>query len=174
MIDKDAVNEEVVETVETTKESEAEVEISETEALKAEIAALKDKMLRNTAELENFKRRTNEEKQNFMRYANSEVMLDVISVLDNFERALSSCECSVDHNALDGLRLIYTQISDLATKNGVEVVECVGEVFDPNFHQAVMTGKDDNYESGIVIEEFQKGYKIKDKILRPAMVKVNE
>ncbi|MFV0499680.1 MAG: nucleotide exchange factor GrpE [Bacilli bacterium] len=144
------------------------------EVLKKEVHSLKDKVLRNAAELENFKRRTNEEKQNFMRYATGEIMTDLITVIDNFDRAIESCNSEINNNALDGFKLIYKQIVDITEKNGVELVASVGEEFDPNFHQAVMTGKDDNYESGAVIEEFQKGYKIKDKILRPAMVKVNE
>lgn len=165
---------EIVSEVEENEIEETEVEVDECELLKAEVATLKDKMLRNTAELENFKRRTNEEKQNFMRYATGEVMGDLISVIDNFDRALSSCENVLDENSFNGLKMIYDQIQNITSKNGVEVVSCVGEVFDPNFHQAVMTGKDENYDSGVVIEELQKGYKIKDKILRPAMVKVNE
>ncbi len=167
MSDKENVNE----NLETENE---EVEVDECELLKEEVSNLKDKLLRNSAELENFKRRTNEEKQNFMRYATGEVMLDLISVIDNFDRALSSCESELDENSLSGLKMIYEQIQNITSKNGVEVVSCVGEAFDPNFHQAVMTGADENYDSGVVIEELQKGYKIKDKILRPAMVKVNE
>ncbi len=167
MSDKKKVEEEIeVESVEET--------VDETQQLKDEVALLKDKMLRNAAELENFKRRTNEEKQNFMRYAVSEVMSDLISVIDNFDRALNALDGQLDDKSLEGINMIYEQVNSITKKNGVEVVETVGEKFDPNFHQAVMTGNDDNYESGIVIEEFQKGYKIKDKILRPAMVKVNE
>lgn len=166
---KKAVEKEELEIVE-----EEVVEVDEIEVLKEEIATLKDKMLRNAAEVENFKRRANEEKQNFMRYATSEVMLELVSVIDNFDRALTSCESELEGASLDGLKMIYEQINSIANKNGVEEIKCVGEEFDPNFHQAVMTGKDENYGSGIVIEEFQKGYKIKDKILRPAMVKVNE
>ncbi|MFV0424472.1 MAG: nucleotide exchange factor GrpE [Bacilli bacterium] len=166
MSEKEIVNEEV--------EIEEIEEIDECEKLKEEVASLKDKMLRNSAELENFKRRTNEEKQNFMRYATGEIMSDLISVIDNFDRALASGDDNLSENSLEGIKMIYEQIKNITVKNGVELVESVGEKFDPNFHQAVMTGQDENFESGVVIEELQKGYKIKDKILRPAMVKVNE
>lgn len=168
MSDKEKeVNEEVIET-------EVEESVDEVQLLKDEVASLKDKMLRNAAELENFKRRTNDEKANFMKYATSEVMIELINVIDNFERALVSCNEVLDEKSMEGFQMIYDQVNAITVRNGVEEVVSVGEKFDPNFHQAVMTGVDENYESGIVIEEFQKGYKIKDKILRPAMVKVNE
>ncbi len=163
--------------VNTDTEQAAEVEtteVSEYDLLKKDYDALADKLLRNSAELENFKRRTNEEKQNFMKYATQGVMLDLVGVIDNFDLALKNLESNVDENVYSGIKMIFEQLSKLMENNGVEVIESVGKVFDPNMHQAVMTGNDDSMESGYVIEEFQKGYKMKDKILRPAMVKVNE
>ncbi len=153
---------------------ETEETIDEVAVLQAECTKLQDKLLRNTAELENFKRRTNEEKQNFMKYATQGVMLELVEIVDNYERALTSLEGSVDENVCSGIEMIYKQLNNVLANHGVEKIETVGNIFDPNLHQAVMTGVDENYESGYVIEEFQKGYKMKDKILRPAMVKVNE
>ncbi len=149
-------------------------EVSAEEALKLECDNLKDKLLRNTAELENFKRRTNEEKQNFMKYANQGVMSELILIVDNYERALSSIESEVESGTFSGMKMILDQLNKTLLNNGVEIVKSVGEQFDPNVHQAVMTDSDPEYESGVVTEELQKGYKMKDRILRPAMVKVNE
>ncbi len=144
------------------------------EKLQLECEKLKDKLLRNSAELENFKRRTNDEKQNFMKYATQDIMSELIQILDNYERALDTITGKVDDSVYAGIKMIFDQLSNLLSANGVELIDSIGSVFDPNIHQAVMTGSDENYESGVVIEEFQKGYKMKDKILRPAMVKVNE
>ncbi len=149
-------------------------EVSAEEALKLECESLKDKLLRNTAELDNFKRRTNEEKQNFMKYASQGVMSELILVVDNYERALSSIENEVDEGVFSGMKMILDQLNKTLLNNGVEVVKSVGEKFDPNVHQAVMTDSNEEFESGVVTEELQKGYKMKERILRPAMVKVNE
>ncbi len=157
--------------VEVNDEEKAEATVEET--LQQEVNLLKDKLLRNTAELENFKRRTNDEKQTFMKYAVSGVMLELIDIVDNFERALDSMS-SLEEESLVGVKMIYNQLNTVLTANGVEVIEAIGKDFDPNIHQAVMTGKDENYGSQIVIEELQRGYMFKDKVLRPSMVKVNE
>lgn len=157
--------------VEVNNEEKAEATVEET--LQQEVNLLKDKLLRNTAELENFKRRTNDEKQTFMKYAVSGVMLELIDIVDNFERALDSMS-SLEEESLVGVKMIYNQLNTVLTANGVEVIEAIGKDFDPNIHQAVMTGKDENYGSQIVIEELQRGYMFKDKVLRPSMVKVNE
>ncbi len=149
-------------------------EISVEESLRLECESLKDKLLRNTAELENFKRRTNEEKQNFMKYACQNVMSELIAIVDNYERALGSIESEVDKNTYSGMRMILDQLNKTLLNNGVEIVQSVGEVFDPAVHQAVMTDNNTDFESGVITEELQKGYKMKDRILRPAMVKVNE
>ncbi len=163
---KENVNEEQVEEC-------IDEEVSVEEQLQAEVNTLKDKLLRNAAELENFKRRTNDEKNSFMKYANQNLMFELIDVLDNFERAIDSVNEASD-NTLVGIKMIYNQLKTVLSTNGVEVIESIGCAFDPSKHQAVMQGKDENYESQVVIEELQKGYMFKDKVLRPAMVKVNE
>lgn len=159
---------------EINEEEKVEEKISEVDALKFECEKLNDKLLRNTAELENFKRRTNEEKQNFMKYASQGVMTDLIGIVDNYERALASIESLVDGNTFLGVKMILDQLNNVLISNGVEEIKSVGEVFDPNVHQAVMTDNNSDFDSGVVTEELQKGYQMKDRILRPAMVKVNE
>ncbi len=157
------------------KENEVleEEQVVSEDVLEKEVNLLKDKLLRNTAELENFKRRTNEEKHNFMKYANQNLMYELIDVLDNFERAIDSVDENSD-STLVGIKMIYNQLKTVLSTNGVEVIESVGSVFDASKHQAVMQGNDENFDSQVVIEELQKGYMFKDKVLRPAMVKVNE
>ena len=96
-------------------------------------------------------------------------------VLDNFERALAVNATTEEATSLvKGVEMVYRTLLDAVTKEGLEVIEAEGVAFDPNFHQAVMQEKDDSKEPGIVLQELQKGYKLKDRILRPSMVKVNE
>lgn len=148
-------------------------ELDEKEVLLVEVQELKDKLLRNQAELENFKRRTNEERMKERKYAQQYVLMKLIDLNDNFERALNSNED--DYNGLkEGLTMIMTQLNSILEEEKVTKIESVGKEFDPNYHQAVMTGADDEIEDDHVSEEFQTGYMYKDRILRPSMVKVNK
>ena len=169
--DKEQV-EEVLETdVEETEEYIEE--LNETEVLIQEVKELKDKLLRNQAELENFKRRTQTERMKERKYAQQYILMKLIDLNDNFDRALNSNED--DYNGLkDDLKQIMTQLNKILEEEQVAKIEAVGQEFDPNYHQAVMTGDDDEIEDDHVSEEFQTGYMYKDRILRPSMVKVNK
>ena len=144
------------------------------DALTQEKAALYDQLLRRQAEFENYRRRMEREKGESYSRARGEVLLELLPVVDNFERALSSLEKSETDAAglRHGIELIHKQFKDALTKFGLEPVESVGQVFDPHFHEAVTIEPTDEHEENTIIEEFQRGYKLGEKLLRPAKVKV--
>lgn len=155
-------------------ETESEV-IDETVELKQQIQDLKDQLLRNAAELENFKRRMNEERVREAKYRSQAVITNIIPAIDNFERALSSTiEDENTKTFLTGFKMIHTQLIEALKQEGVEVIAAEGVVFDPTVHQAVMQESVEGVESGMVLQELQKGYKLKDRVIRPSMVKVSE
>lgn len=136
-----------------------------------ELAELNEKYMRLMAEYQNFRRRTEEEKVNISTYANERIAGELLNVMDNFERALAA-----DGDAegfKDGVELIFKQLSTVLTKFGVEPIEAEGKPFDPNFHNAVLTGEEEGVEPDTVLQELQKGYMLRDRVLRPSMVKVS-
>ena len=149
-------------------------ETSELEECKKELEEQKDKYLRAHADFENMKKRLEKEKNNALIYANEAFAKDLLSVLDTFENALKSLDqVEADENAIEeikkGMVLTYDQLLSVLKKHGVEEVEAEGE-FDPNFHQAVTQVDCDDKDSGEIAQVLQKGYKLKDRLLRPAMV----
>jgi molecular chaperone GrpE len=144
------------------------------DGLIAEKSALYDKLLRGQAEFENYRRRTERERAELYQHGRDDVLLQFLPVVDNFERALSSLETSEgDAEALrHGVELIHKQFKDALSKFGLEEVEAVGQTFDPHVHEAVTTEATDKHKENTVIQEFQRGYKIGDRLLRPAKVKV--
>ncbi|MGL4335630.1 MAG: nucleotide exchange factor GrpE [Turicibacter sp.] len=152
-----------------------EVEIDEMAELTAKIEQLQDQLLRNAAEVENFKRRMNEEKQRDMKYRSQSVVTNIIPAIDNFERALNSATENEHTNTfLTGFKMIHGQLLEVLSQEGVEVIATEGALFDPNVHQAVMQEAVAGVQSGMVLQELQKGYKLKDRVIRPSMVKVSE
>jgi len=147
---------------------------AQVDTLTQEKAALYDQLLRRQAEFENYRRRVEREKVEFHARARGEVLLELLPVVDNFERALSSLQQrEADAAGLrHGLELIHKQLKDALTKFGLEPVESVGQVFDPHLHEAVTIEPTDEHEENTIIEEFQRGYKLGEKLLRPAKVKV--
>ena len=144
----------------------------ELERVTNELALEREKSMRIQAEMMNFRKRKEEEVINIRKYANEDILLQLVSVMDNFGRALS-LETEENKEFLKGFQMIYTNIQNIITSSGVTEIDCLNKEFDPNYHQAVLTEKSDS-ESGIVIEVLQKGYMYKDKVLRPSMVKVSE
>ena len=150
-------------------------EDSETSTLKEQVEQLQDQLLRQAAELENFKRRMNEERLRETKYRAQSVVTKIIPAIDSFERALAATvEDESTATFLTGFKMIHSQLIEALTQEGVEVVESEGAPFDPTVHQAVMQEAVSDVESGIVLAELQKGYKLKDRVIRPAMVKVSE
>lgn len=130
--------------------------------------------LRTQADFDNFRRRTMKEKEDLAKYASAKVITELLPVLDNFERALSTGqEASETESFVKGVDMIFRQIQQVMEQEGVQPMNAVGEPFNPEFHQAIMQVESDEYEEGFVVEEVQKGYMLKDKVLRPAMVKVS-
>jgi molecular chaperone GrpE len=147
---------------------------AQVDALAQEKVSLYDQLLRRQAEFENYRRRIEREKSESYARARGEVLLELLPVVDNFERALSSLEKSESDAAglRHGIELIHKQFKDALTKFGLEPVESVGQVFDPHLHEAVTIEPTDEHEENTIIEEFQRGYKLGEKLLRPAKVKV--
>ncbi|TSB46774.1 nucleotide exchange factor GrpE [Alkalicoccobacillus porphyridii] len=155
------------------KQDEAD-EQSEEAAHKAEIADLNNRLLRVQADYDNFRRRSREEKESAAKYRAQGFVEELLPALDNFERALSvKPEGDEAKSLAQGLNMVYNQLQEALKKEGVTVIETVGETFDPHLHQAVMQVEEEGFESNQIVEELQKGYKLKDRVLRPSMVKVN-
>ncbi len=147
------------------------------EFLKNELASEKEKNLRAQAELINFKRRKEEETANLFKYANEEVVSSLLPVIDNFERAIILDDNDLTDELskfLSGFKMIYGNLVEILNRYEVKEIEASGLEFDPNFHQAIITEKDENKPAGVVLEVLQKGYTYKERVIRPAMVKVNE
>lgn len=133
------------------------------------------RLLRVQADFENFRRRTRKEKEELQQYAAQAVIEQLLPVMDNFERALEAGRKTDDKEALiKGIEMVYNQFQQVLKDQGLETIDSVGKPFDPYVHEAVMQVESDQYQSGYVVEELQKGYKLKDRVIRPAMVKVSQ
>jgi molecular chaperone GrpE len=144
---------------------------AERDQLVAEKAELRDQLLRRQADFENFRRRTERDRSEFLQYAGMELLGELLPILDDFERALQ--HASGDPEYARGIELIYQRLVDTLKKSGLEPIEAEGKTFDPNFHQAVDTAEvADGVEDQTILEVFRKGYNFKGRLLRPAMVKV--
>jgi molecular chaperone GrpE len=145
--------------------------LAERDRLQAEVADLQDRLLRRQAEFENFRRRNERDRSDFLQYAGMEIVREILPILDDFERARKT-ECS-DESYRKGIELIYQRLVDTLTKIGLEPIEVgAGTEFDPNLHQAVVRLETEEAADNTILEEFQRGYNFKGKLLRPAMVKV--
>lgn len=136
----------------------------------AEEEALNLKYMRLMADFQNFKRRTEKEKSDIYAFANEKIISELLNVIDNFERALAAG--NADDSFYKGMEMILKQLLGVVEKAGASEIAALGEDFDPNFHNAVMTEDSTEYESGKVTEVLQKGYILNNKVIRPSMVKV--
>ncbi len=134
---------------------------------------LNAKYLRLAADFQNFKKRVEKEKSDIYAYANEKIAVELLNVIDNFERALDHASDGNESYA-EGMSKIFKQLSGVLEKSGVKEIQSAGEPFDPNFHHAVMTESSSEYESGTVTSVLQKGYTLNGKVIRAAMVKVAE
>ena len=149
------------------KKKEAEIK-----HLKKEMAKLKEEYLRQLAEKENLRKRVEREKSEFYDYALSELLKEFLVVLDNFERALEAQDESDGKSFREGIQMIYKQLCDLLLKQGVTPIEVKEKKFDPYFHQAFATEESEEVKEPQISEELQRGYKLRDRLLRPSLVKV--
>ena len=168
-------NREEIESQESEEiQDETQEENNELKECQEELAKEKEKYIRAHADFENMKKRIEREKHNALIYANEAFAKDLLSVLDTFENALKSVEqVEANEEAISeikkGMSLTYEQLLSILKKHGVEEVECEGE-FNPEFHQAVTQMDSDEHESGEIVQVLQKGYKLKERLLRPSMV----
>lgn len=133
---------------------------------------LNARYLRLAADFQNYKKRVEKERSEIYAFANEKIILELLEVADNFERALKHSDSS--DSFAEGMSMIFKQFMGVLEKNGVEEIIAEGETFDPNFHDAVLTESSADFESGKVIQVLQKGYLLNRKVIRPAMVKVAE
>nr|WP_309245490.1 nucleotide exchange factor GrpE [Virgibacillus proomii] len=178
-VTEDAVESaEVIDTEETDEANDVNDETSELERKLEELEVEKDKLydrlLRIQAEYDNYKKRTLKEREADRKYKSQDLIEELLPVLDNFERALQVEKTEATASIIEGITMVYNQIKEALASQGAEEIASVGEEFDPNIHHAVMQIEDESQPSNIVIEELQKGYKLKDRVIRPAMVKVNK
>jgi molecular chaperone GrpE len=165
----------------TLVEDEAETEAQAVDAHSIEIEALRkladenhERYMRAQADFDNFRRRSRLEKEDFAKYASVKLIEQLLPIVDNFERALAASRQAKDLDALlKGIEMTAKQLDQVLEQEGLKAIETVGEPFNPEFHQAIMQVESEAHEEGIIVEEIQKGYILKDKVIRPAMVKVS-
>ena len=167
-----AVNDEAAES-EEENEPTSSVE-DEIEQLKSEYEAKIDQMLRTVAEYENAKKRAIRDKEEFQKYAVESVIKDLIPVVDSMNRAIKAAKESTDFDALhEGIQLIQKQIHNVLERKNVSIIDAIGKNFDPNLHEAIAQVESD-LPVNTIVEEFQVGYKLNDRVLRASMVSVSE
>ena len=186
------LSEEIHETEDITKETEEQIEmdvetsgypievelqdvIQQKVELEAKLEEAENRILRMQADFENSRRRARLDLEATEKYKSQGLITELLPAIDNFERALKM-EADNDQakSLLQGMEMVYRSLIDTLKKEGAEQIEAVGKEFDPHLHQAIMQVEDENFGSNVVVEEFQKGYILKDRVIRPAMVKVNQ
>jgi molecular chaperone GrpE len=142
--------------------------------LETQLAETRDQLLRKAADFENFRKRMNQEKQNAIEFANQSLLLDIIPIIDDFERAIQSGEKAADLNTfIEGVKMIEKRLTgQLESKWGLKRFNSAGEPFDPNKHEALMMDKSPDVTEAVVQEDLVRGYLLKDRVIRPAKVKV--
>lgn len=170
--------------IETEEPAEEQVEeVSQEEILKAKVeelekanAELKDQMLRRQAELENYRKRLIRDKEEAIQFSNENLIKDLLGFLDNMDRALAVAKSTGDVNGLiEGFEMTQNQLLSTLDKNwGLKAIDAVGKEFDPSLHEACMMTVDENLDQETVLEEFQKGYTLHDRVIRPAKVKIGK
>ncbi|MBO4716282.1 MAG: nucleotide exchange factor GrpE [Spirochaetales bacterium] len=173
-VEPEAEQEEQAEqTEEVSQEEILQAKVAELEAANAE---LKDQMLRRQAELENYRKRLIRDKEEAVQFANESLIRDILGFLDNMERALTAAKNGGDVNALvEGFEMTQNQLLSTLDKNwGLKAIDSVGQEFDPSLHEACMMTVDENLDKETVLEEFQKGYTLHDRVIRPSKVKIGK
>ncbi len=156
------------------KKNKYETEILD---LKNKVSELEDKLIRSSAELVNYRKRKDEEVSRLLEYSNEDLIKEIIVILDNFESAISMDDDNLEDEVskfLSGFKLIYNNLYNILEKFGVKAINPVDEEFNPDYHHAVMTDNNSSKDNDIVTEVLQKGYMLKNRVIRPAMVKVNQ
>lgn len=165
--------------VKEEKKKEEKVELTKEEilAINNKAKEAEEKALRAQAELINYRKRKDDEVTKMLKFANESLIVEILPILDNFERAIKMDDDNLEDEVskfLSGMKMVYASLTKTLEKYGVKEIESLNKPFDATFHEAVMTDHVEGKEKGIILEVFQKGYTLKDKVIRPAMVKVNE
>ena len=151
--------------------------MSEIEALEEENKQLVEKVKLAQAELVNYRRRKDEETVNLLKYANQDLIMELITLVDNFERAIKLDDNNLTDDIskfLAGFKMMYASLTETLARFGVEEINRVGQIFDPSQEQALLTDCVEDKEDEVVLEVLLKGYKLKDRVIRPASVKINQ
>lgn len=162
---------------EVKKEEAVDTTVSEIVTLNNKIKELEEKALYKDAELLNYKKRKDLEVSNMLKYANSDIILEMLSIVDDLERAIKLDDNILDDEVskfLSGIKIIYSRLISILEKYEVKEIDALNKEFDPTYHQAVLTEKVEGVKPNIVVEVLQKGYMYKDKVIRHTMVKVSE
>lgn len=179
---KDQLDEQVEETCEQESHKKKKKKKHEVEDLKEEIVKLQEELTTSKnayfkayADTENTKKRLQNEADNARKYRLQSFASEILPVVDSFERAVQvELQDENIKNYVKGFEMIYSQLVDVLKREGVEEIDALNQPFDPNFHQALMQEKVDGVEAGMVVEVLQKGYKLKDRVIRASLVKVSE
>ncbi|HKL11583.1 MAG TPA: nucleotide exchange factor GrpE [Clostridia bacterium] len=168
------MNDEEPEVIQDAENESEEAKEDSYETLENEFNEMNERFLRVSSDFRNYKKRVEKEKKDIYSYANEKLICDLLPVIDNFERAVLSAESEngSSEKMLKGIEMVYKQLNDVLNSNGLKIIEAVGKPFDPNYHHAVMMEESDELEAETVIEVFQTGYSLNDKVIRPSMVKV--
>ncbi len=172
---KKVAEEKEIEQVKTAEVLEKELEKAKEEVkrLKQEVERLKDAYIRKVADFDNLKKRTQKEKEDAIKYGNASLLLSILDVVDNFERAVAvEPEKSDFHSFYEGVKLIEKHLKDILMSAGVEEINPINQPFDPFYHEAMMKEIRDDVPDGTITAVYQKGYKFRDRLLRPAKVRV--
>ncbi len=146
-------------------------ENSEIVELRRKVAEYQDRALRAIAELDNYRKRVAREKEDSVRYANAGFLERLLPILDNFELGLQAARSGNSNSAvLDGMSMVYKQLQDFLTASGVESIEAEGQRFDPKVHEAIAQEEHPELEEGMVVRQLRRGYKLRDRLIRPANV----
>ncbi len=147
----------------------------ELETIKKQLEEEKDRCLRLNAEFENLRKRTQKEKEEFVKYANEKLIIELIDIMESFERGLENAKESGNKDKLiTGMELIYKQLKNVLEKNGLVPIKALGEKFDPYKHEAMMQTPSDDDEEDVVLEEFARGYMLNNKVIRYSKVRVSK
>ncbi len=183
---QEEINEEVNDNLEAVKEeiqdqseedkTNIEDGAKELDGLKNELEEYKSRFMRLSADFQNYKKRMEKERSDLYKFGSEKIVVDILPIIDNFERAIQASENNGEESAsfLDGVEMIFKQFIEMLNKHGVQEIESIEKEFDPNLHHAVMQEECEESESNMVTEVFQKGYTLNDKVIRPSMVKVSK
>ena len=158
------------------KKKEKDVSLDKLNEAYNKISELEDKLIRQNADMVNYRKRKEEEINKMLKFCCEDIIKELLPIIDNFERAINNQDnlTETEQKYLDGFKMIYCSILNILQNYEVKAIDGANKPFDPTYHNAIMLEKNDKYASGMVIEVLQKGYLLKDKVIRPAMVKVSE